>query len=616
MVKGMSLKKVLILVSIIVVILCFILILGNYKQNSKKPEFNVRHGFYEEKFRVKIFSKQKNAFIGYTLDGSDPLKSKTVRILKSPVVVMIDPDSNPAGVLPAVILRAYARGRGCVPSVSVTQTYIFINRIVEMSPDAKRPGKSWPRKNLYIDMRQFIDYGMDPEIFDSKEYGDNMGKAFMQIPTISLVTENKNLFDKGYGIYVNANKHGRMWERPVSFEIIDRNNKKALSVNAGLRIRGGWSRHNEFPKHAFRLFFRKTYGPGKLKYRLFGVDGTKTFNKIDIRTSQNYSWANRDEEGSLATFVKDVFSRDLQNDMGNPYTRSKFYHLFLNGCYWGLYQTQERPEASYAASYFGGKKEDYDIIKVDIGPYWNLYEIEATDGNLEAWKKIWNLSKKGFKSDKSYYHLEGKDENGKRDFSREVFVDIDNLIDYMIIIFYTGNFDSPVTKFSDDHSPNNFYAIYNRNNKNKGFIFLIHDAEHILLADPVEVGDGIEEDRVNLSRRIGEFRYFNPYDIHTALMKNAKYCKRFDKRVKSLFFNKGALTPEENIKRFIRWVKEIDFAVIAESARWGDAASSNPYTKKDWEDAVSEVLKEYFPFRGEIVLSQLEEAGLYFPEGK
>ena len=35
--------------------------------------------------------------------------------------------------------------------------------------------------------------------------------------------------------------------------------------------------------------------------------------------------------------------------MGQPYTRSRHYHLYINGQYWGLYETEERPEASYAA---------------------------------------------------------------------------------------------------------------------------------------------------------------------------------------------------------------------------------------------------------------------------
>ena len=89
------------------------------------------------------------------------------------------------------------------------------------------------------------------------------------------------------------------------------------------------------------------------------------------------------------TAVREVFSRDTQRDMGQPYTRSRYYHLYLNGMYWGLYQTEERPESHYGASYFGGNKDDYDVIKVNSE---GSLKIEATDGNLLSWQKIYDLS--------------------------------------------------------------------------------------------------------------------------------------------------------------------------------------------------------------------------------
>ena len=73
--------------------------------------------------------------------------------------------------------------------------------------------------------------------------------------------------------------------------------------------------------------------------------------------------------------------------MGHDAERGNYYHLYINGQYWGLYNTDERPEASYGATYFGGNKEDYDVIKVEAGPY----TINATDGNMTAWTKLYNL---------------------------------------------------------------------------------------------------------------------------------------------------------------------------------------------------------------------------------
>jgi hypothetical protein len=111
----------------------------------------------------------------------------------------------------------------------------------------------------------------------------------------------------------------------------------------------------------YHLFFREEYGAAKLRYPLFEDEGVSEFDKVDLRCAQNYSWANW--SGEHNTLVRDVFSRDTQRDMNQPYTCSRYYHLYVNGMYWGIYQTQERAEASYASDYFEGTREDFDVIK-------------------------------------------------------------------------------------------------------------------------------------------------------------------------------------------------------------------------------------------------------------
>ena len=71
------------------------------------------------------------------------------------------------------------------------------------------------------------------------------------------------------------------------------------------------------------------------------------FDKIDLRTAQKYAWRNNTAHNDLHnSFIRDVFHRNSQRDVGQAYTRSCYYHLYLNGQYWGLYQTQERSESA------------------------------------------------------------------------------------------------------------------------------------------------------------------------------------------------------------------------------------------------------------------------------
>ena len=574
---------------------------------------DIPSGFYNNQFTVKLTTDSPGETIKYTLDGSDPKTAINLLTGTSPVSILINPVSTTGGrgKTGGVVLRASKFKDGFAPGKATSRTYIFTAAV---KTQTEHPGGSWPTSNIN---GQRIDLPMDINVVEDNRYKTQIENSLLDIPTISVTTDPENLFSSQSGIYVNAENHGFEWERPANIELINPDGSPGFNIDAGIRIRGGWSRHDDYPKHAFRLFFRKEYGEGKLNYPLFGDEGTSEFDKIDLRTSQNYSWANGGDQSRYKTMNRDVFSRDCQKDMNQPYSRSRYYHLYLNGLYWGVYQTQERAEASFAESYFGGNKEDYDVIKVDIGENFNLYEIEATDGNTDSWEAIWNMCQQGFSSNSNYFKLLGLSPTGTVDTSLNVFVDVDNLIDYMLTIFYGGNFDSPVSKFSQNYNPNNFFIIDDRTKKRDGFRFFIHDAEHTLLADSVSPGVGINENRVNIGSIdnnrmfVSYFGKFHPQWLHFKLSENAEYRMRFADRVYQHFFNIGAFTPDSCINRFKKTSDQLDLAIIAESARWGDAGSWPARTKDDWLKAVNQVANDYMPFRSDIVLQQLLDENLY-----
>jgi hypothetical protein len=559
-------------------------------------------GFYNSPFDLTVTSPDISANLLYTLDGSNPQNSVTAIHVGSQVSIRVDPSGTSGRAkTPAFLVRVSLEKAGYIASKPETRTYIFINKVKTQA----QPGGGWPTTNVN---GQFIDLEMDSKVVTDSRYAAYIDDALLDIPSISVVTDMTGLFDPSSGIYVNAEGHGMEWERFSSVELINPGGSRGFQVNAGLRIRGGWSRHDDYPKHAFRLFFREQYGDAKLEYPLFGDEGVNHFDKIDLRCEQNYSWANYDREHN--TLVREVFSRDSQRDMLQPYTRSRYYHLYLNGMYWGIYQTQERSEARYAADYLGDGSTDYDVIKVNTEDY--SYRIEATDGLPDSWQKIYTMCRTGFSANASYFRLEGKDAYGNAVQGSEVLVDIDNLIDYMITIFYTGNFDAPTSSFGGNSGPNNFYAVDNRNDKSKGFVFFNHDAEHALMVNPVGPGIGINEDRVNLSMSVADFSVFHPQWLHYKLSANQEYRMRFSDRVLLHMTGNGALTPAKSLERFDKRVAEIETAIIAESARWGDAKSAVPYTKDDtWLPEINTVQTGFFPYRTNIVLNQLKQANLY-----
>ena len=119
---------------------------------------------------------------------------------------------------------------------------------------------------------QVFDWGMDPQVVNANPQA--VRDALTAIPSLSLVTDTDHLFDPATGIYVNAQRDGIEWERPGSVELIDPSGAEpGFDANAGIRIRGGYSRRAGNPKHSFRLFFRADYGDAKLHYPLFGDEG-------------------------------------------------------------------------------------------------------------------------------------------------------------------------------------------------------------------------------------------------------------------------------------------------------------------------------------------------------
>ena len=548
------------------------------------------HGFYDAPFHVTLTSASAGADIRYTLDATPPYKAGRSGTLGTPY-------TGPISIDRTTCLRAVAVKPGWKESEIVTVTYLFIDDIIRQSPGGQRPDGNWPTGNVN---GQIIDYGMDPDVVNDPRYVDLMDDALLAIPSVSLVTEHAHLFDPQTGIYANARATGRAWERPVSVELIHPDGTDGFQIDAGLRIRGGYSRQGSNPKHAFRLFFRSVYGSPLLRYPLFGDEGADEFENIDLRTSQNYSWSF--EGGNRDTFVREVFSRDTQRAMQQPYTRSRYYHLYINGHYWGLFQTQERSEASYAQTYWGDAKADYDVIKSRGGN--GGYDLEATDGTLEAWRRLWDVANAGFHADEDYFRVQGMNPDGTVNPDYEKLLDVDNLIDYMLCTYYVGDPDGPVSAWA--RVANNFYGIYNRNAPN-GFVFFRHDAEHSLY--------DLYESRLfaSTTTAVGnQFRQSNPLWMHLRLMLHPEYKLRFADRIHKYFLNSGLLTPDRCIERFMARARQIDQAIIAESARWGDAKRSVPRTRDDdWLPDINRMVDHYFPARTSVVLNQFKGQDWY-----
>jgi hypothetical protein len=571
---------------------------GNASTNvlgyTVEPTFSVPHGFYDTPQTVAISTPTTGAIIVYTTDGSTPQVDATLNVINGTLYV------NPLEISSTTTLRARAFKADYEPSFVEASSYIFVNDVINQSPLGQVPPGFAPSGTN----GQELNYGIDPDIINL--YGAQAVKdSLKSLSTFSITTDNANLWNPSTGIYVNAGNRGNSWERPATIELIHPDGTTGFEVNAGLRIRGGYSRGDFNPKHAFRFFFRAEYGDRKLEYPIFGNEGVDEFDVLDLRTSQNYAWSS---EGSTQnTFEREVFGRDIQRELGDPYTRSRYHHLYINGQYWGLFQTQERVEEHFAESYFGGQTEDYDVVVAGNG-----YTTEMSAGTNTAWLQLFNYAQQLATNPTTnadlYWTMQGLNPDGTRNPSLPVLLDVDALINYCMIIFYTGGFDSGLSRFLGDNAPNNWFGVYNRVTADQGFQYFIHDNEHSM-----GTGGTASIDRTGPFNNGNQnsYNHSNPQYLHQDLMFHPEYKQRFIDKVQEHFFNGGVMTLAASLARLNQRVSESDPAIIAEAARWGDSKVNPPRNKTTWQTEINWIRNSYLPSRGNTVLNQLRTDGLY-----
>ena len=567
-------------------------------------KFSHDRGFYSNTFSLSITCATPGVTIRYTLNGVAPTESSGTIY------------SGPITISGTTVIRALAGKAGMLPSDVDAQTYLFVNDIVTQSANGAAPA-GWPATwggNV-------VDYGMDPDIVNGAPWNATVREDLKAIPSLSIVMNLDDLFG-GSGIYSNPGNDGPLWERPGSLELIYPDDTPGFQINCGFRLRGGFSRSTDNPKHAFRLFFRQEYGASKLNYPMFGPTGAKEFDKFDLRTMQNYSWAFQGDSRMMC--LRDVMSRDAQLAMNGISTRGNFYHLYINGVYWGLYNSEERPEAAFAESYLGGNADDYDVIKQVDG-----YLSDVTDGNTAAWYRLWQAATNGFASDLDYFKIQGLNVDGTINTNYENLVDVPNMIDYMLVILYGGNLDAPISAFLGNDSPNNWYGFRDRTGKHGGFRFVSHDAEHTLL--------NVNEDRTgitDLSASGGAYGAImpdwtcgnpltqaqgvtgardrsTPQYIWFRMHQNPEFRMLAADRIQKHCFVDGPLSVAGMRTALLTRSNEIQRAIIAESARWGDAKRGTPYNRNDWLNAFNTVLNSFVPGRTAVLINQLRADGLF-----
>ncbi len=557
------------------------------------PVFHKPHGFYDAPFDLTLSCGVAEADIYYTTDGSLP-KAGNGTLYTAPLPIET-----------TSIIRAVATMDDKAASAVITQTYLFADDVIRQPNNPPGYPAEWGPYTA-IAGNAIADYEMDPELIADPAFALKVKEALLDIPTVSLVSDKDNFFSHtvdpltgGIYIYTGApgDETGLGWERPGSVEFFNSRDSIDFQMNCGIRLHGGHSRRPEKnPKHSFRLVFRSQYGPSRLNYPLFGEGFAQSFNSIVLRAGFGLSWLHwTSGERAMGQLQRDIWTKDTQRAMGHPASNSIFVHLYINGIYWGVYMPSERMDADYAVSYFGGDESEYDVIK----DYMESEQDEpAVDGNTQAWDSLIGTVNRGMTGNEIYQAIQGNNADGTPRANYKALIDMVNFADYMLLNFYGSNTDW-------DH--HNWAAIRSRENPGKGFKFLSWDAEHM-----------IKEVNRNILSLNNDYC---PSRIFQQVKENDDFLRLFANRVVKHCYNGGVLTPEGTAKLWNARRAQVEKAMDAEAARWGDYRrdvhpySSGPfelYTKETHWLAVNDFLTDtYFPSRTSVFIGHLRSAGLF-----
>ncbi len=332
---------------------------NGFSFTAQVPQFSQSGGFYSSAVTISLSTSSPQSNIYYTIDGSEPTTSSNLYI-------------SPIQISSTTVLRAKTFGTDLLPSETITNTYII---------------------------------------------GNNSN-----LPIVSISTDPKNLWDGKIGIYVigdNGNPNPPFeganfyqdWERPAHIEFYEPTGAQGFSIDAGIKIAGGFSRQNA--QKSLAIFARDKYGIDNIPYQIFPDLSIKKFKSIVLRNS-GQDWSH--------SMIRDAFMEDLIKDLNLGTQAYRPAVVYLNGEYWGIHNVREKLNEDFVADHYNVNAKNIDLLKLD----WEPLEGDNTD-----YVNMLNFIINNDLSIQANYD------------SVKSLMDMDNFIDYMVSEIYFDNTDWP-----------------------------------------------------------------------------------------------------------------------------------------------------------------------------
>lgn len=360
---------------------------------SDRVGFSLPSGFYSENISVEL-TVEGDQQIYFTTDGSDP-KPESGKVYTQPIEI------NATSEVRASTIKAAAAGEDGTLGAVYTVSYVIGQDVDSRFDD---------------DTLVFV-LSTDPYNLYDYEYGIAVpGKIYDD-----YVKEHPGE-EIPYNAPGNYYMTGREWERPIYVEVFENDGTKVIDQAAGVRLSGGYSRVPD--QKSLRLIARKDYDPenGKFKYAFF--PGAETEDGVPVTEFDRLVLRNGANDREFAG-VRDELSQNLAQDYGYPVTQHCTpAAVFLNGEYYGFSWLHENYNQDYLATYFGGNRDNYEIVS-------NTENAdEGSERALADYAEMYALYDEDLTDDKVFDKLCS-------------LVDIDDLVQYYCMQIFISNKDWP-----------------------------------------------------------------------------------------------------------------------------------------------------------------------------
>ncbi|MCK9426186.1 MAG: CotH kinase family protein [Ignavibacteriaceae bacterium] len=327
-------------------------------QVAEPPQFSRSAGFYYNALSVAITSTLTGGTIYYTTDGSDPVTTSSKYI-------------GAITLSKTTTLRAKVFAAGVVTSPTTTSTYL-INHV-------------------------------------------------STLPVVSLSTDPKHFWDNDSGIYAMGSNPGSYpyfganfwqdWEKPIHFEFFEPGDSQKVSVDAGVKVFGNWSR--AFDQKSLAIYLRGSYGFNKMKYQFFPGKKNENFENIVLRNGGN---------DFTYTLLRDRYMNTMLQNLDIGVQATRFCVVYLNNEYWGIHTLREKLNEEFLANTYGVDLTNVDIVELNSEAGFHVNEHLSTLYDF--------ISQKDINTKVNYDFVQSQ-------------MEIENYKNYQIAEIYINNTDWP-----------------------------------------------------------------------------------------------------------------------------------------------------------------------------